>query len=218
MADSRSSTPAQTSRPPSSMDILLEAIQTTAKSSQEAMESSLQMHARDTQEAISFVQSNVREEISSVKADVRDALTEVVSRIERLEASPSPKLAVGLNPGLRSTASDPADVPHHLTIGLGESLGARPKDLALHSNPGIPRRSERLSSKAPISYRELGGRDAWPSQTLRDLNPEATASFPPSIPPSFSTNFGPQQHAATSYEVPEVAQPGMSMGAGVTRL
>ena len=228
MEESRPVTPAQPSRPPSSMEILLEAIQTNAKSTHEAiqtnakstheamsfMQSSIETNARDTQEAISTVefnvlavQSNVREDISAVRDNVREALTEVVSRLERLETSPVPKPAVDLNPGYL-TAITTADAPYHSTIGLEETLGARPKDF---TQPGILRRSDRLAGRPPISYREYGSRKDWPPFLGWDSNPEVTSSCPPSI-----SRARPQQHAVPSSEDPEVATPGMPIGAGVT--
>ena len=244
MEESRPVTPAQPSRPPSSMEILLEAIQTNAKSTHEAIQTNakstheaiqsharssqeaMQMHARDTQEAIatvefnvlavqsnvsdaiSSVQSNVREEISAVRDNVREALTEVVSRLERLETSPVPKPAVDVNPGLKSTAITTADASYHSTIGLEETLGARPKDFA---HPGILRRSDRLASRPPIAYREFGSRNNWPPFHRWDSNPEVTSSCPPSI-----SRARLQQHAAISSEDPEVATPGRPIGVGVT--
>ena len=204
MEESRAATPAQPSRPPSSLEVVMEAIT--------SMHSSMQSHARDTQDAIASVRSDVREEISAVHSNVREVLTEVVTRLERLEESPVPRSVVGLNPGPRSPASIMADVPHQSTIRLAESSGARPKDF---THLGTLRRSERLAHKDPISYRELGSRDGWQSFHRLDLNPRVPSSYPRSI--SQDHDHDPQQHAASlPYDDPELATPEMTVGAGVT--
>ena len=123
-------------------------------------------------------------------------LTEVMSRLDRLEASPLPKFVVerDLNLG-RSSTTEQVDAPYHSTIGLEEYGGARPKDPIVSVNPGTLRRSERLSHKAKVSYKELESRTRWPQRVRLDSNPRRIASPSPPASPAL-----PRQHEATSFD------------------
>src|SRR5678815_4955250 len=156
MEEASAISPSPPSRPPSSMEIVLEAIQSNARETREAITetreaiTSMQSNARETREVITSMQSNVKE--------TKEVLTEVMSRLDRLEASPLPKFVVERDVNLgRSSTTEQVDAPYHSTIGLEEYGGARPKDPIVSVNPGTLRRSERLSHKAKVSYKELEG-------------------------------------------------------------
>ena len=176
MEEGRDNSPVGLSRPPSALDLMMEAI------------ASIQSTAKETKEAITSFQSTAKE--------TKEALTEVSMRLDRLESSPIPKFAVEaeLNPGPTAT-TEQVDALYHSTIGLEEGGGARMKDPKAPVFPGTVRRSERLAGKGKIPYKEMGSRYPWPHSGKEDLNPKLGTAFPL----TYSQDL-PQRHEAPSFD------------------
>ena len=139
-------------------------------------------------EALTSMQSTVME--------TKEALSQISMRLDRLEGSPSPKFVVEaeLNPGPTAT-TEQVDAPYHSTIGLEEGGGARLKDPTAFVVPGTLRRSERLSCKAKVPYKDIDSRYLWPRQSKEDLNPKPSTAFPL----TYSQDL-PQRHEAPSVD------------------
>ena len=180
MEERRDNSPVGLSRPPSALDLMMEAIT--------SIQSTLQTNVSETKEAITSMQSTAKE--------TKEVLTEVSMRLDRLESSPIPKFAVEaeLNPGPTAT-TEQVDALYHSTIGLEEGGGARMKVSTAPVFPGTVRRSERLAGKGKIPYKEMGSRYPWPHSSKEDSNPKPSTAFPL----TYSQDL-PQRHEAPSFD------------------
>ena len=123
-----------------------------------------------------------------MQAETRGALetigafqAEMLHRLERLETSPVPKFAAGLdmNPNLSSGTTV---APYHSTIEPEIVIG-----------PGVLRRSERLINKLKVDYRQVALQTRWPLTTAVSSNP-----VPIQTPCPSSSSVALQQHANPS--------------------
>src|SRR6218665_3461208 len=110
------------------------------------------VHA-DTRNAIEALHADigaVHANIDAVQAETREVLEIVVHRLERLETSPVPKFAAGLdtNPSL---SNEMTVAPYNSTI----SLEAHQGNPEISAGPGILRRSERLINKPKVDYHQV---------------------------------------------------------------
>ena len=101
--------------------------------------------------------------------------------LERLETSPVPKFATGLdlNP---SHLGEMTVAPYHSTIESEVVIG-----------PGVLRWSEWLLSKPKVDYRQVALQSRWPSSTAASMNPGQIHTHDPS-----SSSVALQQHANRS--------------------
>ena len=187
MTDVRSTPLSRISRPCSAVDMILDRIGAVHADTKESM-AAIQADTRNSIEALHADIGDMLANIGAVQAETRGALetigvfqAEVLHRLERLETSPVPKFAAGidLNP---SHSGEMAVAPYHSTIESEVVIG-----------PGVLRRSERLLSKPKVDYRQVTLQPRWPASTAVISDSGQIPTFNPS-----SSSVALQQHANPS--------------------
>src|SRR6218665_1978566 len=163
MADVKSTPLSRASRPGSAVDLILDrmgeiqanigAVYADTRNSIEAVHADIgAVHAdigaghadtRNSIEALNADVGAVHANIDAVQAEAREVLETVMHRLQRLETSPVPKVAAGLdlNP---SHSGEMTAAPYHSTIASEVVMGL-----------SVLRRSERLLSKPKVDYRQV---------------------------------------------------------------
>ena len=122
---------------------------------------------------------SMQSQVSAFQLSLQSQVGEVMTRLERLEASPTPEFAVGQD-------SNP-------DCSVGAAVAAHPVAATFHSrhglvnvdeDPGMLRRSARLLNKPRVCYREGDNRWNWPHDVGRDLNSGRDTGLPPRNSPT----------------------------------
>src|SRR5688572_2015425 len=129
----------------------------------------------DVQSQVGSVQSQV----SSLQLNLQSQVGEVMTRLERLETSPTPEFAVGQDSN--PDCSVGAAVAAHLTAA---TFHPRHGLVDVDEDSGMLRRSSRLLNKPRVCYREGDNRWNWPPDVGRDLNSGRDTGLPPRNSPT----------------------------------
>src|SRR6218665_1851494 len=133
---------------------------------------------------LSHISQALHANIDAVQAETREVLENrrpLMHRLERLETSPVPKFAAGLDLS-PSHSGEMTAAPYHSTIESEVVIG-----------PGVLRRSERLLNKAKVDYRQVALQTRWPVSTAVSSDPAQMQTLHPS-----SSAVALQQHANPS--------------------
>src|SRR5678815_3108226 len=152
----------------------------------EALQSNIQSQVGSIQSQVGSLRSDVQSQVGSMQSQVgafqlslQSQVGEVMTRLERLEASPTPEFAVGQD--LNPDCSIGAAVAAH---SVAATFHSRHGLVNVDEDPGMLRRSARLLNKPRVCYRESDNRWNWPQDMGRDLNSGRDAGLPPRDSPT----------------------------------